>query len=317
MEALFKLSSRVNLKLLQSFVLVARESSFRRAAERSCKSPATLSAQIRVLEEQVGVALFHRTTRHVELSEEGEQLLGCVQRALLEVETGLRNIRERAQTRRGRITLGCLPTIAETRLGSVLAAFGDEFPGVEVEVRELLSDALFESLRSGEVEFAIGPTLDSIEFIFEPLLEDPLFAIVPRKFAPSSGSTISLSELAALPLLVLNPRTALRRMLDDALQRMDLPAPKRHEFANVHTLISMAAAGLGAAVLPGVALPARLDRSSRVLRITSPGLTRQIALVALRGSTFAPASQRFGELIKREIGSPQDAVELVAPQFAA
>uniref|UniRef100_UPI00035E69BE LysR family transcriptional regulator n=1 Tax=Herbaspirillum lusitanum TaxID=213312 RepID=UPI00035E69BE len=138
-----KLLANVNFKLLQTFLLVADQSSFRIAAEKSFRSPSAVSAQIRQLEAQLGVALFHRTTRNVRLTTEGEQLLDCAQRALMEVESGLRKIQESADIRRGRVSISCSPTIAETRLARVLAAFEKEYPGIEVSVRELTSMALF------------------------------------------------------------------------------------------------------------------------------------------------------------------------------
>ena len=68
-------SMNVNLKLLQTFMLVAEERSFRAAAEKSFRSASAVSAQIRLLEEQLRVPLFHRTTRNVYLTPEGEQLM--------------------------------------------------------------------------------------------------------------------------------------------------------------------------------------------------------------------------------------------------
>ena len=103
--------AHINLKLLQTFLLVAEQSSFRIAAEKSFRSPSAVSAQIRQLEEQLGVPLFHRTTRNVRLTDEGKQLLECAQRALLEVESGLRKIQESADIRRGRVALSCLPRL--------------------------------------------------------------------------------------------------------------------------------------------------------------------------------------------------------------
>ena len=85
---------KVNLKLLHMFVAVAENRSFRMAAEQLNRSQSAVSMQIKQLEEQVGVAIFHRTTRRVELTSEGERLLGHARRALDEWENGLRQIRD-------------------------------------------------------------------------------------------------------------------------------------------------------------------------------------------------------------------------------
>lgn len=298
--------ANINLKLLQTFLLVADESSFRIAAEKSFRSPSAVSAQIRQLEEQLGVALFHRTTRNVRLTAEGEQLLDCAQRALMEVESGLRKIQEAADMRRGRVSLSCSPTIAETRLARVLAAFEKESPGVEVSVRELTSTALFDSVRKREVDLGIGPAIDTLEFNFDPVMEDPLYALVPKRFITTAKRSISLATLTNMPLLVLNHATALRGMLEEALNERNLSFNTRYEFTQAQTLISMASAGLGAAILPRVALPARVDSSTHVLRILNPQLVRQVSVITMRGQKLSPASLRLVQLLKQLMPDAQE-----------
>jgi DNA-binding transcriptional LysR family regulator len=301
-----ELLANVNLKLLQTFLLVADQNSFRIAAEKSFRSPSAVSAQIRQLEEQLGVALFHRTTRNVRLTTEGEQLLECAQRALMEVESGLRKIQEAADMRRGQVSISCSPTIAETRLARVLAAFEKEYPGIEVSVRELTSMALFDSVRKREVDFGIGPAIDTLEFHFDPVMEDPLFALVPKRFITTAKRSISLATLTNMPLLLLSPATALRGMLEEALREKNLTFSTRYQFTQAQTLISMACAGLGAAILPRVALPPRVDSSTHVLRITNPQLMRQVSIITMRGQKLSPASLRLVELLKQLMPEPME-----------
>lgn len=294
--------ANVNLKLLQTFVLVGEYSSFRTAAEKSFRSQSAVSAQIRQLESQLGVALFHRTTRSVRLTAEGRQLLDCARRATHEMERGLRMIREAADLRRGRVSLSCSPTIASTRLARVLAAFERENPGVEVFVRELTSAALFESVRNHEVDFGIGPVIETSEFHFETVLDEPLYALVPKRFIATERSTIPLALLATMPLLVMDPAAALRALLEETMRARNLVLTTRYQFTQAQTLISMACAGLGAAILPQVALPARIDRSTYAMRIVEPALRRQVALITLRGHALSPASSRLVHLLRSLLG---------------
>lgn len=298
--------SSINLKLLQAFLLVSEHRSFRTAAEMSYRSTSAVSAQIRQLEEQLGVPLFHRTTRNVRLTDEGEQLLECARRALMEVDSGLRKIQELADIRRGRVSLSCSPTLAATRLARVLAAFEKDYPGIEVFVRELTSEALFDSVRRREVDFGIGPVIATQEFHFESLLEDPLYALVPRRFITTSRDTIALATLTNMPLLLLNHATALREALDSTLAERNLVFTTRYEFTQAQTLISMASAGLGAAILPRVVLPPVIDPSTYALRIVSPAMSREMALITVRGQSLSPASQRLAELLKQLIADPEE-----------
>ena len=110
-----------NLKALQIFVVVADLSSFRKAAEVMNRSQSAISSQIKLLEEQIGVTLFHRTTRRVQLTAEGEQLLSHAQRAIAALEMGLRQIKDAANLKVGHIAMGCIPSIASTVLPDILA----------------------------------------------------------------------------------------------------------------------------------------------------------------------------------------------------
>ena len=250
--------------------------------------------------------LFHRTTRNVRLTAEGEQLLDCARRALMEVEVGLRKIQESADVRRGRVSLACSPTIAATRLARVLAAFEKDHPGIEVFVRELTSEALFQSIRRHEVDFGIGPVIETAEFSFEPLLEEALYALVPKRFITTSKDTITLATLTNMPLLVLSPATALRNLLEATMRERNLSLSTRYEFSQAQTLISMASAGLGAAILPKVVLPPVIDERTQALRIVSPVMMRKVALITLRGQSLSPASLRIAQLMKQLIADPDE-----------
>lgn len=292
-------SDHVNLKLLHTFLLVGEHSSFKIAAERSFRSQSAVSAQIRLLEEQLGVALFHRTTRNVRLTSEGEQLMECASRALMEVNSGLRNIRESADFKRGRVALSCSPTVAETRLARVLSAFEREYPNIEVLVQELTSEALFNSIRKHEVDFGIGPKVETSEFHFDPILEDPLYALVPKHFLKWNQDTIPLATVSSMPLLLLNQATALRGMLESITKERNLSLRTRYQFAQAQTLISMANEGLGVAVLPKVTMPKKVSNSVYALRIVNPEIVRQICIITAKGTSLSPASLRLTQLMKQ------------------
>ena len=113
----------INFKLLHIFIAIADNRSFRQASEKLNRSQSAVSMQIKQLEDQIGAALFHRTTRRVELTAEGSKLLTFARRALGEWENGLREIREAVDIQRGTLTFACIPTIAATILprGPMLA----------------------------------------------------------------------------------------------------------------------------------------------------------------------------------------------------
>ena len=127
----------INFKLLHIFIAIADNRSFRQASEKLNRSQSAVSMQIKQLQDQIGAALFHRTTRRVELTAEGLKLLTFARRALGEWENGLREIREAVDIQRGTLTFACIPTIAATILPRALSAFQANYPGISIQPREL------------------------------------------------------------------------------------------------------------------------------------------------------------------------------------
>ena len=291
----------INLKLLHVFLLVAEQSSFRRAAERSHRSLSAVSMQIKQLESQLGVALFHRTTRRVELTQDGEHLLICARRALAELETGLLQIRESVNMQHGQLSISCVPTIAATRLPRILAAFQKDRPGIAVHVRELLSGEVIESVRRREVDFGVGPRVPAVaDFHFRPILTDEIYALVPATYRLPRKKGISLEELSRLPILKLSTTTGLRAYVDTALKARRLTLETKYEVMQVHTLIAMVEAGLGAAILPRVSVPA--NTRMQAVAIIDPALSREICIITLRGQSLSPAAALLAGFFERLIG---------------
>jgi DNA-binding transcriptional LysR family regulator len=295
--------SRLNLKLLATFLAVAENGSFRKAADQLSLSLPAVSMQVKQLEEQLGVALFQRTTRRVDLTREGEQLLISARKAMAELDGGLARIQQAAHVLQGHLAFACVPTVAATRLPAILTRFAAAYPGITLNVRELTATDLLEAVRRREVDFGIGPVPERRgDLEFSPLFEDAYRALLPRSYQDRGRSGISLKELARLPMLTLSDSTLFRGHLDAALQAQGVVAQANYQFTSVSTLVAMAEAGLGVAILPGVAVPKRTPL--KAVRILSPVLSRTIAVVTIRGFSLSPAAQRLVDLCGDWIAKP-------------
>jgi DNA-binding transcriptional LysR family regulator len=303
----------VNLKLMHTFLLVAEHNSFCRAAEVSNRSQSAVSMQIRQLELQLSVSLFHRTTRRVQLTREGELLLVCARRAVSELQSGLRQIKDAVDMQRGRLTLACAPTLAATRLPEILAAFQKSYPGVTAHVNELASAEMLDHIRRQDVDFGIGPRSPSaVEFHFQPILVDEIYALIPTCMDLGRRESISLLELSHMPTLVLAGSSALNGMLEKAQKTAGVTLNIKYQVQQVQTQIAMAAAGLGAAILPRIAIPLKPDPRVRAVPIVDPPLVRELCVVTLRGQLLSPVAARFVEMLQLLISRPEAARDVAA-----
>lgn len=282
---------------------MADHTSFRSAAEHAARSQSAVSAQIKQLEEQLGVQLFHRTTRSVRLTTEGEQLLASVRRGLHEIRDGLRKIDETVDLRRGKVSLGCSPTIAGSRLPEALALFSNDYPDVQLIVREMLSTELLESIRKHDVDFGIGPITEDSDFSFLPILTEEMYALAHRDLYRAARSSIRLQELVGMPILLLNAPSALRAQVEQNFEKLGLEISTNYHFSQMQTIIAAAKIGLGVAILPKIALPQVPLPELQELRIFDPVMTRQIAIVTLKGDVLSPAASRLAALLPVVIGA--------------
>ena len=299
--------TNLNLRLLQTFMLVAEHRSFKIAAEHARRSQSAVSTQIKQLEAQLGIALFHRTTRHVRMTAEGEQLFAGARRAMQEIALSLRNVQEAVDVRRGKVALACVPTVASTRLPAVLSVFEKDYPEVHVSLREL-QVGLNQAVRDGEVDFGVGPVVSGdSDLDFDPIFDEPLMALVPKAFLRGARKTISLEALSAMPMLVLNTATAMQQYVEATLRARSLTFKAKYQCIQAQTQIAMVEAGLGAVVLPRSLVMAHKSPATRALQIVEPEMSRQIAIVTLRGRSLSPAAGRLAQLIRELIGNQQAA----------
>jgi len=268
--------------------------------------------QIRQLESQLGVSLFHRTTRRVRLTREGELLLVCARRAVSELQTGLRQIKEAIDIQRGRLTLACAPILAATRLPQILAAFEKSYPAVSAHVRELGTAEMLDSIRKQEVDFGLGPRVPNApDFQFQTVLLDEIYALIPASLDLGPRDAISLAELSHMPTLVLSGST--NGLLEKAQKTSGVALNVKYEVHQVQTQIAMAAAGLGAAILPRVAIPAKPDPRLRAVPIVDPPLVRELCVVTLRGQFLPPVATRFIEMLQTLINRPEEEAPAAPP----
>ena len=294
----------VNLKLLNAFLLVAEHRSFRRAAELSRRSQSALSLQVRELEAQLGASLFHRTTRAVSLTREGEALLPHARRAQAELDAGLRRVRAAAAMEGGRVALGCAPHIAIVALPAVVAGFRRAHPDVAISIREALQAEVLEAVRRQDLDFGIGPRpANAPSLTFAPLREEAILALAPPRFAPRGARSIGLAALGALPLIVTAGTNSLRAMIEEAAASIGVSFEIRCEVQMPGTALALAEAGVGVAIIPELSLPRGRIAGLKVLQITDPPLMREVGIVQLRGNRPSPAVAAFLALLEAQLSA--------------
>lgn len=239
----------MELRHLRYFVSVADQGSVSKAARQVHISQPALSRQIRDLEAELGVQLFNRVGRRIELTAEGEDLLRHSRDALAQAES----VRERARALRGGVVgvlrVGATPQATQSILAPFLARYGRLRPGVEVQLTEEGGMRLLELVEQGALHLAITMPAG------RPLQGYPLFPIrVLAVAAPrpewKRRSTIDVADLANEPLLLLRRSFGTRQLFDAACGIAQLRPRIVLESSDPNSLLALAEAGHGVAVVP-------------------------------------------------------------------
>lgn len=292
---------RINLNQLIGFLVVAEARSFREAATHLQMSQSALSMQVHLLEQALGVPLFHRTTRSVSPTREGSRLLPAARLLARELSLAASEFRDEAAVNRGVATLITIPTLSPDLVPGAIKRLANAYPGVQVKLQVLdASNAVAQVLRDGGADVGILNARANLgDLSCTPLVEDEHVAVAPASLQALADRTeISLRELAGFPFLVQPRGTSIRELVQSALQAQGSAMRVRQELLDAAGLVALAASGLGVAVVPiGALSMSRLERV-RVLRLPELPLRTVVLATSTRRSISPAASALRDQLLE-------------------
>lgn len=291
----------VGLTQIRSFVTVARLKSFTRAAKLLHVSQPALTVQIRRLEETLKTKLLDRTSRSVELTRCGADMLPSFEKLLLDLETLVRDAHS-GTARRGTIRLAALPSIASGALPDAIQSFRANMPHVYFVLRDVIAKQVLDLVRADEVDFGVvggDVAHPGIEVIYAA--QDHMHVVYPLGHKIGREPKVTALQLTQHPLIMMATDTSVRGVVDAAFHRRGLMPQAACEATYMMTAVAMARAGLGLAILPGSAREIRAERDIRSRPIDDPAFARQISVIKHAGRTLPPLSEAFTKHLIAEL----------------
>jgi len=279
---------------LRQFIAVAEEHCFSLAAQRLGVTQPALSRQIRKLEEELGVQLFYRTPRRVELTEAGQVFLDEVRQGLLQMDLAMRAARQAGNGEVGRLAIGFVGAATYSVLPPVLRAFLHRFPRVELDLDEMTTGHQLEGLREGRIQLGfLCPPVGCDDLAIEPVLAEAVAVALPRGHRLAGEPRVHLSDLAGEPLLIV--RQHLEPALFESVMRLCAEAGVSLNLLQgpnpLHLHLSLVAAGVGFAIVP--ASVRNLRRPDLVYRPLHPQPARVVLAAAWRPDDSSPVLRSF------------------------
>lgn len=291
----------ISARQLEAVLALAEYGSFVAAAARLRLSQPTLTRAIKRLETALGVRLFDRSTRRVQITAAGREFAAVAERMLNDLGITVQSVREVAEERRGLVVLSTIMSVAGGALPSIVAAYRADRPGVEIHIREGVHATVLEDVRSGVSDFGIGYVDELPDFVVGTALGRETFcAVMPARHKLAGRHKVSLADLASETIVALPTGSRTRRTIDAAAATVGVPLRQMVVVTQLATMLAFVGAGVGVGLVPRGTTRGPLARGLRAVPLSEPRLVHRLGLIALREREPTPAASGLLAFLRRE-----------------
>lgn len=289
----------MELRHLRYFVAVAEELHFGRAAERLGIAQPPLSQQIKALEQEIGVPLFSRTKRHVELTAAGSVFLNESRKILALSEQAARAAQRAARGEIGQLEVGFVGSAVYGDVSSVFRHMRERYPEISLNLQDLTSEEQVEAMKTYRLDVGLvrPPVVGAESLVMQVISREPIVVVLPRTHSLAGRKKIAIEELAKEPFVQI-PRHVGPGFYDQFIRvcaQAGFSPNVVQEARTTLTIVSLVAGGMGVSLVP--ASLQNLQRSGVVYRpIKPPAPTTDLA-VMWRPEDESPALQSFLKMV--------------------
>lgn len=280
----------MDIKQLRTLLAIAETGSLTRASELLHVVQPALSRQLKLLEDELGVQVFERNRRGMQLTDAGKTFVEKARRALRQLDQAKTDIIATKNNILGTVSIGMLPSLGDAISVPLVASLRRQYPDLLISLTTGFTSELQGLLEKGELDVALlGEYKPSALLSTEPVLREALYVVGLPATGLRLTDPVTLSSAAKLPLILPAYPQGLRLLIDHACTMMGVHLNVVAESNSTSVQLDLVRAGQGFAILPFVALTPYLeDGRLSAAPITAPDMHRNLAiaqLMAKRGST--------------------------------
>ncbi|RSL31426.1 LysR family transcriptional regulator [Salibacterium salarium] len=290
----------MEIKQLRYFLEVYREESFSKASEKMHISQPALSKVIHQLEEELGIRLFDRSTRHLKISEEGEMMRVHAQKVLRDVEDLEKAADEIRLRKKGSFKFGLPPVIGSSFFPNIIASFRKQYPEADMHIVEEGAKIMEQSLLEGKIDVGVAILpVDHEPFEIRPIIERELLLVVSAEHPLANRDTVKMKELHDENFLMFRQGFSLYDRVREACIQAGFEPNVVNESTQWDFLLKMAGENMGIAFLPETVFEkADLSKVS-ILSITEPSIHWNLALIWRKQSYQSHAAKEWVDFVER------------------
>jgi DNA-binding transcriptional LysR family regulator len=289
---------------LRAVVAVAEYSSFIAAAAALKTSQPAVTRAIKRMERSLGVLLFARSTRRVELTPAGREFVALAERLVTDLQLAVQNMRELSASQRGQVVVSTYSAFACQSLPEVLARYRESRPQLEVRLREGRQPDIVDDVRSGVADFGVG-FVNGLPAALQStvLRREPLCVIMPidHPAARSKPRRVTLSSIAAHTIVALPGDSLSRRLVDAAAAARDLSLRYSTIVTRFESVVHYVRTGAGLGIVPLGAVPPTGTPRLHVALLSAPTLYVTVGIIRRRDGHLTPAAASLIDLIRERV----------------
>ncbi len=289
---------RITLKQLQIFETVAERQSYTQAAKQLYLSQPAVSMQIKQLEDEVGMPVFNRIGKSIQLTDAGRELLQHARNIQIQLEEAQQSMEELRGIKRGRLHLTMAST-ANYFTPRLLAGFCREYPNIQISLSVANRAGLLEALENNTADMVImGKPPANMPLAAEVFMENPLVVVAPPNHKLAGKKKVSLAEVARENFIVREIGSGTRAAVERFLATHDLERPQSLEMHSSEAIKQAVQAGLGLGVVSIHTLEMELAlKRLVVLNVEDFPIMRHWHLVYRQDRHFSPVSKAFHDYV--------------------
>lgn len=287
----------MNLNQLALFHAVAQEGSVSRGAEKLCISQPAVSKQLREFEKSLGVALFHRLSSGVRLTEAGTLLFEYSNKLFTlekEAENALQELRA---LERGRLIVGASTTIGTHILPAVCAQFGAKYPKIELHLEISNSDDVQRRLIAGEIDLGLSEgVVSSPEIEVETFAHDEIVAIVAHQHELTRAEVVTVDDLLRFSILLRERGSGTRAVVEAVFAARGITLQPTMSLGSSGAIVRAVSDGVGVAFVSRLAIEG--ETRLRVLDVPDLQIVRPLQRLRVRGRYEARVAREFARMLR-------------------
>ncbi|WP_338759409.1 LysR family transcriptional regulator [Massilia sp. METH4] len=284
----------ITLRQLRAFLAVATCGNFTGAAKQLNLTQSALSILVRELEAELGIRLFDRNTRKVELSAAGRDFYPFAEKIQQDLDAAIGSVTSLKDFRRGIVRIASPQLMSCTLMPRVIAAYRARYPDIQLVLVDTLPELVVQKVATQEVDLGVGPEgVQHDEIHRAPLLSDRHLLVCTKDHPLAQLGRVTWKDLEPYPFIAQTRDYNARLLLDLNMWSNNLQIKPVYEVSYMTTTLGMVASGLGITACPSYAEPLVKAYQLEMKPLNEPEFIREVCIFTKVGTLLSPAAESF------------------------